>query len=129
MKVGWVLGWGGRCKGALQWQWGILTISEKMEMAQNWQRTPDILRERVPETRSKSFVLPVTPLMFSTSCTFQFPIKVGLDVVTSRAATVQTLCISGWSGAREELPSVDLTEKQRWFIFCFCLNLIFVLRA
>lgn len=98
-------------------------------MAQNWQRTAGILREGVPVTRSKSFVLPVTLLIISTPCTFQFPIRVGLDVVTNRAATIQTLCISGWSGAREELLPVDLTEKQRWFIFCFCFSLIFVLRT
>lgn len=52
-----------------------------METAQNWQRRTGILRERMPGIETKSFVFSVTLLMISTSCTFRFPSRVGLDVV------------------------------------------------
>lgn len=75
----------------MQWHWGTLTISKKRRW--KWLRT-GILRERMPDRASKSFAFVVTLLMISTTCTFRFPSGVGLDVVTDRAATMQTLCIS-----------------------------------
>lgn len=56
--------------------------NEEREAGPNWQRRTGIRRKRMPETESKSFVFPVTLLMSSTSCTVQFPSRVGLDVVT-----------------------------------------------
>lgn len=99
---------------------------EEMEMAQNWQRRTDILRERVPATGSKSFVCAVTLLMISTSCTFQFPGRVGLDVVSNRAATMQTLCISQGGVGRERSYFLLISQKRKplpasaLILFLFC---------
>lgn len=98
---------------------------EELEMAQNWQRRTDILRDRVPEVGSKSFVCAVALLMISTSCTFQFPGRAGL-VVSNRAATMQTLCISQGGVGRERNYFLLISQKRKpspasaFILFLFC---------
>lgn len=88
---------------------------EELEMAQHWQRRAGILSRGMPETESRSFVLLVTVVMLPTSCSSGFS-QESWDVVTlvtNRAATLQTLCISqGGVGAIEELFSATPEKHQ-----------------
>lgn len=95
-------------------------------MAQHWQRRADILSRGVPETESRSFVLLVAAVLLPTSCTSGLS-QGGWDVVTlvtlvtNRAATLQTLCISqGSVGVIEESFSANPRETPT--TLCFCLG-------
>jgi len=111
--MGWVPGRGGKVQRRFVVALGHTDRfqKEEMETAQSWQRRTDIPRERMPETESKSFVFSVTLLVISTSCTFLFPSRVGLDVVTNRSATMQTLCTSQGGVGRERNYFLLTTQK------------------
>lgn len=126
--MGWVPGWGGRCKGALQWHWGTLTISKKRRW--KWLRTgkggltswgKGCQREREQKlclfSRSSDDLHILNLLVSQQSWS-----RCG-DKQSCRCAN--PLHPSGWCGAREELFSFALTETQSSFasaliLFLFC---------
>lgn len=126
--MGWVPGWGGRCKGALQWHSGAHWPFPKggggngSELAkEDWHPEGRDAREREQKlclfSRSSDDLHILNLLVSQQSWS-----RCG-DKQSCRCAN--PLHLSGWCGAREELFSFDLTETQSSFasaliLFSFC---------
>lgn len=100
--------------------------NEEVEVGLNWQRRTGILRKRMslPETESKSFVFPVTLLTISTFCTFPFPGRVGLDVVTELPPCKRFVSQSGVGKERNYFVLISQKHKPPFAsaltLFSFC---------